>query len=54
MKVEDLKTHTQSQLVHLIRTSAKAGLVLKPSISGLYIKYQMMIRKIEERGNNNG
>lgn len=54
VKVEDLKTRTQSQLVHLIRTSAKGGLTLKPSIANLYIKYQMLIRKIEDRGNNNG
>ena len=54
IKVEDLKTCTQSQLVQLIRASAKGGLNIKPSIAGLYIRYQAMIRKIEERGCENG
>lgn len=54
VKLDDLKTCTQSELMCLIKHSAKAGLQIKPSIAKLYIKYQMMVRQIENRGNKHG
>lgn len=54
VKPDDLKTCTQSELLHLIGHSAKAGLQIKPSIAKQYIRYQMMIKGIESRGKNNG
>lgn len=50
IKPEDLKTQTQTQLMQLLSMSGKAGMQYKPSVATLYIKYQMMVRKIEERG----
>jgi len=40
--------------MRLIKHSAKAGLQIKPSIAKLYIKYQMMVRQIENRGKEHG
>lgn len=54
VKLDDLKTCTQSELMRLIKHSAKAGLQIKPSIAKLYIKYQMMVKQIENRGNKHG
>ena len=54
VKPEDLKTQTETQLMHLLTYCGKAGLQLKPSIASLYIKYQMMVKQIEERGKANG
>lgn len=54
IKPDELKTCTETELVQLIRHSAKAGLQLKPSIAKQYIKYQMLVRQIESRGKGNG
>ena len=50
IKPEDLKTQTETQLMQMLAMSGKAGLQFKPSIATLYIRYQQMIRRIEERG----
>lgn len=52
--VDTLKTCTETQLMHLIRFSAKAGVSFKPSIASQYIRYQQMVREIESRGKGNG
>lgn len=54
IKPDELKTCTETELVQLIRHSAKAGLQLKPSIAKQYIKYQTLVRQIESRGKGNG
>lgn len=54
VKPEDLKTRTQTELMCLIKHSAKAGLQLKPSIAKQYIKYQMTVKQIESRGKKHG
>lgn len=54
IKPDDLKTCTQTELVHLIKNSAKAGVKIKPSIAKQYIKYQMLVRQIESRGKGHG
>lgn len=50
IKLEDLKTQTETQLMHLLSFCGKAGLPLKPSVAGLYIKYQALVRSIEKKG----
>ena len=50
IKPEELKTQTETQLMQLLTYCGKAGLQLKPSIASLYIKYQMVVKQIEERG----
>lgn len=54
VKPDDLKTCTQTELMHLIKHSAKAGLQIKPSIAKQYIKYQMLVKQIESRGKEHG
>ena len=54
ISTKDLQTRTQSQLMGMLRVANKSGMNLKPSIAKQYIAYQQMIRKIEERGTNNG
>lgn len=54
IKPEDLRSHTETQIMQMLRYASKAGLDCKPSIARLYIQYQQLIRKIEERGVVNG
>lgn len=52
---EQLRTHTQTQLLNLLECSWRSqGIPMKRSVADDYMAYQMIIRTIEDRGKDNG